>query len=129
MHPKLHRGIVRQLARGVEEEVAAACDVPEPRSRPRRRLRDCERAMVYLALTEVRLVSLERPRGRGGRCHSAPSSYWCIRGRYTTAPKTFAQRLHVLLDRRDAALLDHRDTQHPRPLELVALHSDARPSE
>ena len=44
--------------------VAARLDAREPRSWPRRRLRDCERAMVYLALTEaavVRLVSLERP--------------------------------------------------------------------
>ena len=40
----------------------ASADVPEPRSCPRRRLRDCGRAMVYLALTGVR-----PQRGVGGR--------------------------------------------------------------
>ena len=68
----------------------ASADVPEPCSCPRRRLRDCGRAMVYLALTGV------RPRGGGGKggwCHSAPSSHWC--------------NIALLLDHRNAALLDH----------------------
>ena len=45
--------------------------------------------MVYLALTEVRLVSLERPRGEEGE--------GATRVRYTTAPQTSAQQAGVEL--------------------------------